>query len=269
MASSVDAFTDMDPSPRVTIEIDDADLDGSAHTITVYQLSKGGEFPVRGAVRKATAGGVIVTDYEVPLGIPVAYKVLQYNALGTVIGFASISGLTTQVDVAVGLAVFSDPLQPRNAVLVGAESRFAGTLKMTRPVKTYRAGGKTIAMMGVLGMLEEIPLQVWTATEDDGAALLLILAETEVLIRTMPPMPIPRVLSAVIPEIVQRPFDARSGGAAVVWDLNGSQVSRSEIESLVAVVNYQRFADFYATYATAAAAYSTYLDALRNPPPEA
>lgn len=268
MVSLVTPHTDMDPSPRVVVDIDDSDLDVATSTITVWQISAAGEFRCRGMINQPSAGGFIETDYEVPVGVPVSYRVEQFNASGTSLGF--VLNMSTQVDIADGVAVFSDPLSPTRAVLVEAHVDFGGQLVKQRPTRLYRAGGETIALSGQQGMYEEVPLRCQTQTIADADLLDEILSETQVLIRLMPSGGrLPGVFHAVIPAPTQVPMDVQYGGEWIRWELSGTQVSRTEVDVLVPVYPYSLYAAAFATYGNAALTYSTYLDARRNPPSEA
>lgn len=217
----------------------------------------------------ASAGGFAGTDYEVPLGVPVTYRVAQYNSSGGELGF--VLELTTQVDIADTFAVLSDPLAPGTAVMVSAVATFGGELKRKRSTRTYRAGYRTVALMGIQGLLEDVPLHCETLTLADADLLEDVLAAGQFLVRLMPSTRLPGVLHVVVPSPVERPIDVQFGGELVEWDLNGTEVSRPEIDILVAVINYQLFADYVAsvgdgTYGFAATVWSTYLNAMLNPP---
>lgn len=265
MVSSLTVWADMDPCPRARVEIDAADLDVGTDAVTVWQLTADAEVPVRSAIRVASAGGVIVTDYEIPFGVPVTYRVEQF-ASGLSTGFSDVE-LTGQVDIADGFAVFSDPLDPARSVLVEAHLEFGSVLRRTRPTRVYRAGDFTAALSGVRGLLEDVPLRCSTRTLADADLLDSVLAATQFLVRLMPSGGrLPSVFHVVVPSPAEVPVDVQYGGEWIQWDLSGQEVSRSEVEILVPVINYQLFADAFATYGDAAAAYSTYLDALRDPP---
>lgn len=267
MVSTVTPFSDMDPSPRVVVFVDAFDLNGSTTKITVFQVSAAGEFPVRNAIRRVSAGGFVVTDFEVPLGIPVTYRVQQFNSAGKSLGY--VLSLHTQVDIEVGFAVLSDPLNPAHAVLVSANPDFGGVLKRPRPVQTYRAGVNTVALMGLEGLLESVPLHCETESLIDADMLELVLAETQFLVRVQAStVRIPAVMHVVAGEPTQKPVSVQFGGELISWEMTGDQVSRTTLDILFPLINYQRFADAYATYASAAAAYATYLAALLAPPPE-
>lgn len=273
MASTVTPHTDMDPSPRVDVFIDDADLDGDTVTITVHQISVAGDIQVRNMVGQASAGGFADTDYEPPLGVPITYRVAQYDVDGAELGF--VLELTTQVDIADGMAVLSDPLAPGLAVMVEAHTDFGSELRRTRPTRVYRAGFRTVALMGMQGLLEDVPLRCQTQTIADADMLEEVLAAGQFLVRLMPSGGrLPLILHVVVPSPVEIPMDVQYGGSWIRWELNGTEVSRPEIDIIVPVINYQRFIDYVnsagdGTYGFAATVWSTYLDALLDPPPAA
>jgi hypothetical protein len=253
--------------------VDAADLDASTVTITVHQISAAGDFEVRGLRSVASAGGVAGTDYEVPFGVPVTYKVMQFDSGGVELGY--VLDLVTQVDIGDGYAVLSDPLVPANAVMVEAHTDFGSVLQRNRPTRVYRAGYQTRALMGLRSLLEDVPLTCQTKTLDDADMLDAVLAGSGFLVRLMPSGGrLPLAFHVVVPSPAQVPVDVQYGGEWVRWDLNGTEITRPEIDVLVAVISYGRFADYMAaqaddSYGAAAAIWSTYLDAMRNPPPAA
>lgn len=271
MVSTVTPFADMDPSPRVQVDIDDADLHVDATSITVWQQSKAGQYRVRNMIDRASVGGFFETDYEVPLGVPVTYRVEQFNSAGTSLGF--ILTLETQVDIADGLAVLQDPLAPGNAVLVEAHVDFGGTLQRSRPTRVYQVGDTSIAQMGMRGLLQNVPLHCQTQSLEDADMLDLVLAETQVLVRLMPSGGrLPLVLNVVIPDPVEVPVDVQYGGEWVKWDLSGSEVSRTEIDIIVPTYTWQTVIDYHASFggdwSDLIAARSSWLEVRRDPFPE-
>lgn len=273
MVSTVTAWTDMDPSPRVVIDIDDTELDGSTDTVTVWQLSKWGQVKVN-QVPRAVAGGLVVTDYAVPPGVPVTYRVEQFDEDGLSLGFAL--SLATQVDIPIGWAVLQDPLAPGSAVMLPAEVRFANALSRSRPTARYQAGGRTFAMSGLFSALEQVTLACVTQTEGERTAMAAVLEQTMILVRTMPQMRLPGSFYATVPRVPMIPINARVFRDADMWDIVGDQVSAPTIDILVPIYTYDRFKAYLdtlhpptpGTYDDAAAVWATYIDALRNPPPE-
>lgn len=268
MASTVTPHEDMDPSPRVDVFIDDADLDGSTVTVTVHQISVAGDIEVRNMVRVASVGGFAATDYEVPLGVPVTYRVAQYDSGGSELGFAL--ELTTQVDIESGFAVLSDPLAPGIAVKVYALATFGGDLRRPRATRTYRAGLRTVALMEMQSLLQDVPLHCETATLDDADALEDVLAAGQFLVRVMPSSRLPAILHVVAPDPRQKPIDVQFGGELIEWQISGEEVSRPVVDIIVPVLNYQMLTDYVAqfggTYADMQTLWSTYLDILLDPP---
>lgn len=264
--TTVTPFADMSPSPRMDVLLGAGEVLAGAVTATVLQISSAGQQPVREADRAPVSGGLFVTDFEPPIGIEVSYRVEQFNAAGASLGITDAVG--AQVEIPRGMVVIQDPLAPRNAVMIPAEATFANELNRSRDVQLYRRGVDTIALMGEVGLYEAVPLTVVTRTDEETAALREILAEGDVLVRSMPSMPLPRLLYVVVDAEVTVPHDARAGGEHVVWPLKGDQVSRPEFDIVGGVVTYAQFNAAFATYAAAKAVYATYLDAKRNPPPE-
>jgi hypothetical protein len=271
MASTVTPHEDMDPSPRVDVFIDAADLDGDTVTITVHQISVAGDIEVRNMRGVSAAGGYAATDYEPPFGVPITYRVQQFDAGGAELGY--VLSLVAQVDIADGMAVLSDPLVPGVAVMVEAHTDFGSELRRSRPTRVYRAGYQTRALMGLQSLLEDVPLRCQTKTLDDADALEEVLAGSGFLVRLMPSGGrLPLLLHVVVSSPVQVPVDVQYGGEWIQWDLTGQQITAPTIDILVAVINYGRFADYMNTlpdnsYGNAAAIWSTYLDAMLNPPP--
>jgi hypothetical protein len=276
MPTTVTAFSNMDPTPRVKLDIDSANLPVGTVTVQVRRSSKWGTVDVRQS-RRLAAGGLVVTDYEPPVGVPVTYSMEGYDNSGVSVGVSSFTA-TVQVDIRVGDVVISDPFAPASAVLLRAELDFAPSMSKERPVATYRAGGDTIALAGLRSMLQDVALRVFTRSDTERDALEGILQEASLVqVRTMPDMRLPGELFMVIPgRQVMRPLDARDGGDWDEWVMAGEQVTRPALDILVALINYDRFKAYLdtlhpptpGTYNDAMATWSTYLDAMRNPPPE-
>lgn len=262
-APTLTAWDSMDPSPRVDILF--ASFATGTATVTVLQLSVDGETVVRNAERIFASGGAFVTDYEVPLGVPVQYRAEQFNSAGTSLGFTAASSV--QIDIDPSMAVFQDPLHPARAVLVEAKADFAGELVEERAVQLQNIGTETIALMGPMGLLSNIPLNVQTKSLEAAAALRTVLLQTQILVRTMPrPVLIPRCLHVVVPQTRRVPVDVHYGGEWVQAPITGHEVTRSTLPIIVPVVDYARYNGGFATYADFNAAYSSYLDAIANPP---
>lgn len=267
MVSTVTSFSGMDPQPRVHVVIDAGDLVAGTATISVLQLSKWGTVVVRDAERRPSTGGFVVTDYELPLGVPITYRVEQFDSAGVSLGF--VLDMPAQVDIPFGWVVFSDPLAQDHAVMVRAADGFGNKLSRHRPTEIYRSGSDhTIALSGVRGLLENVDLSCFTTTETEREALETIVGESLVLVRTMPGMRLPGSLYVSVPDTVLDPIDAITYGDWDEWVLTGSQVSRPRIGTIIPSYTWQDVIDYYPTWSALIADRITWFELLRNPPPE-
>ncbi|MFC7927702.1 hypothetical protein [Microbacterium laevaniformans] len=272
MASAIAVDNDMQPSPRVTIDIDPTDLDPATSAAIVVQISQWGEVPVN-RMPRLVAGGLIVVDYEAPLGVPLIYRVRQFDASGADIGLSTLS-LAGELEAAFGKVVISDPMAPANAVILDADAAFAGVRTRTRPTKLYQAGGSTFAMSGLYSAMQGVNLNCFTDTAEDAIALSKILEQPLILVRAHPRTGIPGAFYATVPEVIADSTDqARFGRLTNLWQLVADQLSRPAIEIQVAIYSYDLFKQYLdtkyppeATYDDAAREWTTYIDALRNPP---
>lgn len=258
---------DDDPTPRVEILFDEAEWASGTATVNVLQVSDEGTLIVRNGTGMEASGGVYLIDYEIPPGIPVSYQAEMFNSSGASLGLSAAA--STQVDLPLDVVIFQDPLAPKTSVRVQAQRSFGGTLTQSRDSTLYRAGDNTIALMGPLGLYEDVDLSVRTNDQAIGVTLLEVLQVGALLVRTMPIYQLPSLLYVNVAKPGRTLLNARFGGFETEWSLSGDQVSRNLVDILQAVITYARYKAYFATYADAKAVYSTYLDAKKNPPPEA
>lgn len=271
MASTVTAFSDMAPSPRAVIDIDDADLDPSCVTAQVMQVSQWGSVPVENTPR-TVAGGFVVYDYTIPAGVSVVYKVRQFNAAGADIGL--VLSIPVEVEIPFGKVVLSDPFAPAAAVVLDGEAQFAGQRGKSRPTKIYQAGTRSFAMSGLASAMQQVNLSCYTDTVDDADALAELLDQPIVLVRTHPRTGLPGSFYASVPSFAPDSTDhARFGRDTNLWVMSGSEVSRPTVDVLVPIYSYDLYKEYLyalypptASYGDAASEWSTYIDAIRNPP---
>lgn len=273
MASSVTASSDMTPSPRAKVDIEGDDLNADTVEVTVWQVSKWGQVTVRGGERKNAVGGYTITDYELPAGVEVTYRVEEFDEDGENLGYGGLS-LTGQVEIPFGSVVIQDPLAPASAIMLKAQPDFASSLRRSRPVVVYQAGDRSFAMSGLQSGFKSVPLSVWTKTDEEREKLQEILQQPVILVRTPPEMRLPGAFYAVVAETDQDASWGRFDLDADKWPLRGEQVSRPDLEVIVPIYTYDLFKAYidekygppYGTYEDAAAEWASYLDALRNPP---
>ena len=265
-AVTVTAFDDEFPCPRAQILFED--LWPTAATVDVLQLSTEGSVVVRDA-RGAppTSQTYTVTDYELPPGVGVRYQARQYDASGVELGL-SVTSEPVTVEWENEVVWVQDTLNPANSVRAYADTGFAKDVKRSRDRTLHRRGFDTMSLKGPIGLYENIPLPLSTESLPDAAKLEAVLAETTVLIRSMPVHNLPRCLHADV-ELVKRPVDVEFGGGWVLWPISGDQVSRSDMPVIVSVLSYTLFKTAFDTYTEAKAVYATYTEAKLDPPTEA
>lgn len=252
--------------PTAVLTFDAEDLPGSTHTIVVTRSYGNVTETLRDAWNRFAAGGAVLTDSEIPVGVPVTYQAQAFDTDGTPLG--STGTVTTQIDSDIEHAWFSDPLNPTLVVEVEMKLDFADTLTRTRQVQTYQVGNRLVALLGAQGKLDNIALRVQTKSIEDADLLAQILASTSVLVRTAPPIRLPRLLYVVVPTVNEIAQDIQVGGEWVFWDLVGQEVSATTLDILVPVVTWQSFLDAFpgATWADVIAFYAgkTWFDVIKE-----
>lgn len=242
------------------------DLPSGTHTIVVSRSYDGVTGTVRSAWSLFASGGAVLDDWDMPGGTDVSYSAAAFDVDGTPLG--STAPKTARVDWDIDKAWISDPTNPGVVVQVEMKIDFADTLTRVRQVQTYQVGDRVVALLGARGKLQNIPLRVQTKTLADADVLAEALAATSVLIRTMPPIRLPRLLYVVVPTVNEVAQDLQNA-EWVFWDLTGEEISASTLDILVPVVTWQTYIDAFpgATWADVMAVYTgTWLDAIKNPP---
>ena len=232
--------------------------------MTLTAITPEGEYTVRGADRAYAVGGLFVTDYEAPPGVPVTYRGHMYAADGTDMGYTE--GATAEYDIDPSMVLLSDPLVPGNAVLVEAQGDF-GQRKVRRRVgNTYRVGNRTIGLFTPLGLLEGVDITVQTKDLAAADELEQVLEAMPVLVRSMPVVRIPRQLYVAIESAEAEDIDVQYGEQWTKYPLQATEVSRSVTDIVVPVITWQTYIDAFPTWAAFNSAYATWLDAMQNPP---
>jgi hypothetical protein len=193
----------------------------------------------------------------------VSYVAEAFDASGVSLGTVTpLTGTITAPDPRV--VWISDPTNPNLTVSATAEIGFAAGQSRKRAVQTYQVGDRVVALLGQMGKLSSIPLRLMSLTAAATASLDTLLRQTAILIRTAPPMRLPRLLYVVIPTITEDPLGW--DGAVSLWDLSGDEIDATTLDILIPVVTWQDYIDAFATWADMEAAYSTWFDAMKNPP---
>lgn len=250
------------PSARIVYGWDI--LPTATHTLQVNRVADGVTYTVRGASNAFAAGGAVIEDWEIPVGVLVTYQATAFDESGASLG--SVEEFTATVSCPPSLAWISDPVNPNSVVQVQARRDFGDTLTNVRQVQTYQVGDRVVALLGAMGKLSNLNLHVQTKTLADADMLKTILMQTSVLIRTTPPTRVPRLLYVVVPQVNEVDNDVQWGGGWVEWPLTGTEVSPTTLDILIPVTTWQDYIDAFPTWQDMIDAYDTWFDAMKTPP---
>lgn len=197
-ACYLDAAQLVQAEPEMTVTTDDAHALVTVvareltvgYLTTLYRVVRGARQVVRGPGGPLldwtiTAAQMVIEDYEAPLGVDVAYQQEIYASVGAT--HSSRTSGAVQLAVADPSACWiKDPLQPQRNVLL----RAATAPDWQRPIEQaeYRILGRrnSVVLSDVRGGLTGT-LEVWTASDDERAALHFVLDTGAVLLIQVAP----------------------------------------------------------------------------------
>ena len=264
--SLLPTITSTNVPPSAQINFDSANLNAAVSTITAYRTVDGITTTVRSAIRLFATGGVSFIDHEIPIGVPVTYQVQQYNSSGTALGYTDPAVITVPTPGPL-VAWVTDPLDATQAVRVILSD--AAGRRPSRPVPgtLHRIGRRTVALVGQRGLMEQLNMDFYTETEADRDAIDALLDQSGglLLIRTAPPVPVPRLLYVWAPNAVPEDFDP-TGEEGTIWTNTVDEVSPAEGPLVRGAATWQLYMDAFPTWGDMDAAYTTWLDAMKNPP---
>lgn len=266
-APTLTAFTDADPCPRVEVLV--TPMAGDIDQITVYRTWRGQRSAVRGASRAEVAGPYFVVDYEVPLGVPVAYSCIGYDVAGT----ASQESASTTVTVDVDDVWIQDPLDPASAIQVGltrprtimavAPSFMPATNSMAMTIAPIAGSPLPTALGSVRQAAAGIPLTIVTSTPSESAQLSELLDQAfPVCVRT--PEEVYQLSGLTYMAIQDVTPDPHKGWQQSTFSLVGTSVRGPGVSTVVQVRTYADLPDEAATYTALKALYATYVDVKRG-----
>jgi hypothetical protein len=249
------------PTARITLREDDL-LPGTAR-VTLYRIAEGRTTEVRAGKDLFAAGGAVLVDYEIPLGVPVTYRAQQYAEDGTELGYTGAVEVTVPVDSPYR-GWISDPLDATVAVPVVFSDAAGRSPSAPIPGTVYRVGDRTVALVGQQGLLENLNMDFFTETLADRDALLGLLRSSGglVLIRSAPALQVPRLLYCWAANAVPDTF----AGEFTAWANTVQEVSPTEGGIVLSPVTWQTYIDAFPTWEAFNAAYLTWFDAMENPP---
>lgn len=223
------AFEDAAPCPRVEIYFED--FDPGTASATVFRISGGRSFEVRGAVRAPTAGSLTRVDFEVPFNVLVSYRAEQFDADGLSLGFTESASLE---GVSVAETWMHNPLNPQGAVEVTLLDSAVKSLSRVVPGEVSYPRGRRVGV--VLSEprrgLAETVFDAFTETHADADRVQALIgganpgAVPVVCIRTGSdnPMRVAMPLFLGVFDIVEEDVSVRSGGEETIQRLKGPEV---------------------------------------------
>jgi len=267
---TMQAYPTYDPvrGPHVVLSADI--VPDTLATVTVYRNVAGIDTViVPGAERVPASGGFIVRDWYAPLNTSIAYTARMFDKNGADIGQLPIT--RTQLDVPVGTTWISSPSNPNRAVQVSLAATAGETLTESYVGQVHQIGRRKILITADTGtQLDDLNMDFYTDTLAQYRAALAVFREDHgaVVIRTTPPMEVPRTLYFWSPKPVRMEWNLSGGFEEFDWANVGTEVSAPTTQIVAPVLTHRRYAAAFPTGRALAAAYPTWRDALLNPPAE-
>jgi hypothetical protein len=263
------AFTDASPCPRVQIRV--PAMPPLAATITVWRTWSGRRSQVRDAVDAPVSGPYFVTDYEVPLGVPVTYTCETKTAGGTPSELSD--GATTTVNVS--SIWMQDALDPTTAIEVQPTPGITGiraigdsfaplTYELSGEVLPVVGSREPIAVGGTRRAASKVPLSVTTWSQVDTDKVRTLWSQAFPLCARTPSS-IPQhggLVYLAFTGFTEAPYP---GWAGTLFATVGDAVRGPGRGIVVQPRTYAHLLDEASTYAGLLTLYPTYLDVRRGP----
>jgi hypothetical protein len=269
-STSTEATVVYDPTtaPSVRVSYAASDLHPLVHHVTAYRIVENVATSVRTAIDLFAVGGVVFDDAETPIGATATYRLQQYDSAGVELGYATTPSVVTIPSPNPVYAWISDPLNPASAVRVVLAETAARNRTRPIPGTLHKVGMRTVALVGQRGLLEQLPMDFFTETLVDRDRVDALITETSglVLIRTAPPVPIPRLLYCWAANASPIELDPFGNEEATAWANTVEEVSPTEGAVLSIPNNWQIYIDAFPLWSDFNAAYLTWIDAMQNPP---
>lgn len=254
-------------APQVTVSAAEV-LPGTA-TMTLHRIAAGQDQIVPGVDRVPAASGFVRIDPFPALGVPNEYRAEMFDDAGNSLGqtdTATIVLAGTPIDA----AWFQSPHDPRVSVRVQLLASAGSKLEEQFNGQVHQIGDRRILIASGGTGLDDLDMSFWTKDITQYRAALAVLkhAKGAVVIRTPPPMEVPRVLYLWVPRPRRFEVNLPGGNESFDWQVTGTEVSPPSSVVIAAIVTYARYASFYGTYRAFRAAFPTYRGHALNPPPE-
>lgn len=265
--STLTPFTDMNPVPRVLVDVPVSEFPAGSVTVSLQRTCEGRTMDVRGGQSLPATSPAIVLDPEPAFGIESAYTVVGYGADGAVVGSWPVGSVVVDFDG----VVIQQPLDPRRSVQVDRLRATAAEIERETPGElVYPQGSELPGLVG-LGPrrgVERVRLDVRVRSNADADALQATLGgygnrQLPIwLVRTPPGQRIPRVFFCHVPALREQDvswYSERVPFFAVVTEV------RPPVAGITAaVLTHSDMKVFFATHAEVKAQYATHSDIKRD-----
>ncbi|MFK4760294.1 hypothetical protein ACI3KS_05100 [Microbacterium sp. ZW T5_45] len=265
--STLTPFTDMDPVPRVLIDVPVSEFPAGSVTVSLTRTADGRTMDVRGGQRMPSGSPVVVLDPEPAFGVPNVYTLIGRDAGGVVVGSWPLGSVVVAFDG----VVIQQPLDTRLAVRV---TRLAGTarelIRETPGELVYPQGQSLPGLVG-LGPrrgLRDVALALKVASGADADMLQATLGTYDTrqlpiwLVRTPPGQRLPRILFCRVGSL--RELDDSWWTGAVRFTAVVTEVTPPAPGIAGVALTYSDVKVFYSTYSAVKARYATYSDVKRD-----
>lgn len=268
VAITLTGFINEGVIPRVEVLI--TDLPAEAITVTVYRISGGRTWRVRGAVNAYAVGGVSRLDYEAPFGTAATYRAEMFDVDGISLGFTPSESITLNV----ADTWFHNPFNPGGAVV--AQFRGHALRDLARPATAgvfYPLGrSRGVVIGGVRTGLQGVNVSAATDTIEQANKMLALLGTEDSLsvpvvcvrIGANDRIRVPRTLFLAVLDQREQDVDYVYGGETIWWEMVGDEVDPPAVGLSSSAYTYADVEATYATYPVAEAGFLTYLDATRH-----
>lgn len=243
------------------------DLNPATQRLTLYRMYDTFTGTVRSAVDVFAAGGWVGDDWETPPGVPVTYRAQQFDVDGNELGYTDPVTVTIPVSSPEDMWL-SDPFDATSAIKVRAAVGTGQQPSRPVPGTVLRVGDRTVVLASPQGLLQDLKMDFITITTEDQEAVLALIQRTSglILIRTPPPMMVPRLLYCWASNPIPDAFDLPHGDQRVSWANQVQEITPVEGDVQVVPVTWQTYMDAFPTWGDMDAAYLNWFDAMSNPP---
>ncbi|MFF9565725.1 hypothetical protein ACF1AJ_20420 [Leifsonia sp. NPDC014704] len=209
-APTLTVSADMNPCPRVLVTF--TALAAGTQTINVTRVVGGRSQKVNGGVALFALGGAAVMDYAPAVGVPSSYRADMFDAAGNPLGSTDAAQVTVPASVVpdASYGIITQPLKPTLAVAAPLDALTADEIIYGLPGDVRYPEGAAVGTRigsrrhGIEGMKLVVKCQNYA----DAAEFRSMFGDYEtsqfpaiLCVRTLEPVPIPRVLYASVREL--------------------------------------------------------------------